>query len=268
MTEPLPPSLRPPARPLVGMVHLLPLPGSPGWGGSMEAVIERAVADAGAIAEGGMDALLVENYGDVPFRPESVEPWTVAALTLAVSAVRTAASPLPIGVNVLRNDAMAALGVAAATGASFVRVNVHTGTMLTDQGVLQGRADRTLRARRALEAPVAILADVHVKHAVPPAGAALEDAAADARLRGLADVLVVSGARTGGAADPDRIRRVADAVPGTPVWVGSGVTPDDVASMLEVADGAIVGSALHRDGVAGRGVERERVERLVRAVRG
>jgi membrane complex biogenesis BtpA family protein len=234
----------------------------------MEAVIERAVADAGALAGGGMDALLVENYGDVPFRRGRVGPWTVAALTLAVSAVREAAARLPVGVNVLRNDARAALGVAAATGASFVRVNVHTGTMLTDQGVLQGRADRTLRARRALGASVAIVADVHVKHAVPPAGATLEGSAADARLRGLADVLVVTGARTGGGADPAEIRRVADAVPGTPVWVGSGVTPDNVASMLEVADGVIVGSALHRDGVAGRGVERRRVERLVRALRG
>lgn len=265
--ERLPRTLRPEARPLVGMVHLLPLPGSPGWSGSMEEVVERAVADAEALRAGGLDALLVENYGDVPFRPEEVEPWTVAAMAVAVRAVRDAAAGLPVGVNVLRNDARSALGVAAATGAVFVRVNVHTGSMATDQGVLTGRADRTLRERRALGLETVLVADVHVKHAVPPPGSSLEEAARDARHRGLADVLVVSGVRTGEPTSGDEIERVRRAVPDAPVWVGSGVTPQNVRDLLRVADGAIVGSALQRDGVAGRGVDPERVRRLVEAVR-
>lgn len=263
----LPRELRPPVRALVGMVHLLPLPGSPGWSGSMDEVLERAVDDARALFDGGMDAALVENYGDGPFLPDRVPPWTVAALTRALMAVTDVADGRPVGVNVLRNDAAAALGIATATGAGFVRVNVHTGSAWADQGLLEGRAGETLRARRNLGVPVAITADVHVKHAVHPAGARLESSAADAWHRGLADAIIVSGSGTGAPTAVEDLRRVKDAVPDAPLWVGSGVDPDTAAALLAVADGAIVGSALHRDGVPGRGVERERVERFVEAAR-
>jgi membrane complex biogenesis BtpA family protein len=215
-----------------------------------------------------MDAVLVENFGDAPFRPGPVEPWTVAAMARAVRAVLDAVPSLPVGVNVLRNDARAALGIAAATGASFLRVNVHTGTMFTDQGALEGRADATLRDRRALGVRVAIAADVHVKHAVPPPGSRLEDAARETRERGLADVLIVSGRGTGHPTAADDVRRVKEATPGTPVWVGSGVTPDTGSELLDVADGAIVGSWTQKGGVAGGGVEPDRVRRLVEALRG
>ena len=103
---------------LVGMVHLGPLPGAPRFGGSLQTVIDHALADASILAESGFDALIVENFGDEPFFPDEVPKITVAAMTRAVATVRDAV-PLPVGVNVLRNDAMAALAVAAATGASF-----------------------------------------------------------------------------------------------------------------------------------------------------
>jgi uncharacterized protein len=258
-------------RPLVGMVHLLPLPGSPGWGGSMDQVLDRARSDARALLEGGMDALLVENYGDLPFHPDTVPPETAATLTRAVAAVREEAGDAPVGVNVLRNDARTGVGIAAATGTDFLRVNVHAGVMFTDQGILEGRAWETLRARRALAPELLIAADVLVKHASPPPGTDPAQAARDLRHRAGADVLVVSGAGTGQAADPERLRTVREAVPEAPLWIGSGLTPESAPELLPLADGAIVGSALHRDGVAGRGIDPERVDRLVaaaRAVRG
>ncbi len=251
--------------PLVGMVHLLPLPGSPRWGGSLDAVLDRARADARALEDGGLDGLLVENYGDVPFHPGGLPQETVAALAVAVRSVVDASS-LPVGVNALRNDARAALGAAVAAGARFIRVNVHAGVAFSDQGVLEGRAWETLRLRRLLDAPVAVLADVHVKHAVPPPGVGLEDAARDAWERGLADGLLCSGRATGSPTDPDHLRRVKAAVPGAPVWVASGLTPEGARSLLSAADGAVVGSALQRGGVAGAGVDPERVGRMVDAV--
>lgn len=255
-------------KPLIGMVHLLPLPGSPRWGGSLDAVLERARADARALAEGGMDGVLVENFLDAPFFGEAVPAETVATMTRAtteVVAAVAAVSPVPVGVNVLRNDARAALGVAVAAGAAFVRVNVHVGTMWTDQGVLEGRSAHTLRTRAALAARIAILADVLVKHATPPPALTLEAAAADTWTRGLADALVVSGVGTGMETDLDRVARARAGAPEAPVLVGSGVTPATVARVLEKADGAIVGSALCRDGRAGSGVEPERVRALVQA---
>ena len=254
-------------RGLIGMVHLPPLPGSPRWAGSMAAILDRARADATALAEGGVDAVLVENFGDAPFHRDRLPPETVAALAVAAAAVAAELS-LPLGINALRNDAAAALAVAAAVGASFIRVNVHTGAMVTDQGWIDGRADRTLRERERIAPDVAILADVLVKHATPPAGLTLARAARDAWERGLADGLIVSGAGTGEAtplADVERVRRT---LPEATLLVGSGVTAETAGALLEAADGAIVGSALERDGVAGGPVDPARVRALVAAIRG
>jgi membrane complex biogenesis BtpA family protein len=166
------------AKPIIGMVHLPPLPGSPRYEGSVAAVIEHATAQARALQDGGVDAIMVENFGDAPFFAESLPPLTISALTLAVAEISRATS-LPLGVNALRNDAAAALSIAACTGAQLIRVNVHTGAMLTDQGWINGRAAETLRLRAQLQARVAIAADVMVKHAVSPAGLSIEAAARD-----------------------------------------------------------------------------------------
>jgi membrane complex biogenesis BtpA family protein len=258
-------AILPASHPIIGMVHALPLPGSPRWEGSMAAVLDRAAADAQALADGGVDGIFVENYGDSPFYPGAVPPGTVAALTLVVREV-IAAVRLPVGVNVLRNDAASALAIAAATGARFIRVNVHTGSMQTDQGPITGRAHETLRQRKALGVDAGICADVLVKHATPPVGTTYGQAAADTWERGLADVLIVSGAATGAPADLVNVRAVRDAVPEAGIWIGSGFTADSAAALLAIADGAIVGSAFQVDGVAGRPVERDRVARVMEAV--
>jgi uncharacterized protein len=254
------------ARPIIGMVHLPALPGAPGHA-DMAGVLDRASRDAAALQRGGVDAILVENYGDTPFHPGRVPPETCAALTLAVAAVRRVAG-IPVGVNVLRNDARTALAIAAATGATFIRVNVHTGAMLTDQGWIQGLAHDTVRVRDQLAPGVAILADVLVKHAVPPAGLDAAAAARDTWERGRADALIVTGAATGAAADAGRLRAVRDAVPGAPLIIGSGVDAGNARDLLRVAQGAIIGSAFMRHGRAGSGIDEERLARVMAAVRG
>lgn len=258
-------------RGVIGMVHLAPLPGAPRWSdapGALDAVLERATADARGLIGGGVDAILVENYGDTPFHADRVEPVTVAVMTRAVRVVVEAAAGVPVGVNVLRNDVSAALAIAAATGARFVRANVHTGGMYTDQGWVEGKAAETVRLRERLAPAVAILADVLVKHATPPAGLELTDAARDAWHRGLADGLIATGGATGSPTDLERVRVLRAAVPEAPVLIGSGVTPGTVRSALDTAHGVIVGSALEADGVAGRPVDEDRVRRLVEAARG
>jgi uncharacterized protein len=258
----------PPAkRPLlIGMVHLLPLPGSPGWAGSFADVSQRALQDAETLARAGFDALMVENFGDTPFRPDHVDPETSAAMAVLIDRIRSRVS-LPIGVNVLRNDALSALAIAAVTGAEFIRVNVHTGAMLTDQGWLTGRADQTLRLRAQLGVQVAICADVLVKHALAPPGADPAAVAKDTALRGRADVLIVSGSATGSGTDPRRLAAVKEAVPDKPIWVGSGLSPDNASALLGIADGAIVGTYLKQDGLAQNPVDPERARVLAQAVK-
>lgn len=232
---------------LVGMVHLLPLPGAPGYRGSMRDVLTAATEDARALADAGFPALLVENFGDAPFRADRADPETIAAMTVVVGEL--SGLGMPIGVNVLRNDAVAALGIAAATGARFIRVNVLTGIMFTDQGPITGRADEVMRARSRLAPAVEVWADVLVKHATPPAGLEPGQAAADTVERGLADAVIVSGRGTGAAPDLAVARKVAAAVPaGTRIVVGSGATVDNLGHLMKVADTVIVGSHLKLDG--------------------
>lgn len=259
-------SIWPDRPPLIGMVHLHPLPGAPAWAGSMQTVVDRAVADARMLDAAGFDGVMVENYGDTPFFAGRLPVETIAALTRAVLSVRGAV-PLPVGVNALRNDAVGALAIACATGASFIRVNVHTASMWTDQGLVHGEAARTLRLRESLDADVAILADVHVKHATPPVGSDLGAAAADAWLRGRADALIVSGTHTGGETKEDDIAVIRAAVRAAPILVGSGATFANAQSLLEQADGIIVGSAVMVDGVAGSRVDADRAKQFVTAAR-
>jgi membrane complex biogenesis BtpA family protein len=232
----------------------------------MRPILDRARRDAAAYADGGVDGLIVENFGDAPFLKGDLPPETIAALTHCAAAVRREVS-LPLGINALRNDARGALGVAVATGASFIRVNVHAGVTATDQGLIEGRAAETLRARAALGADTKILADVHVKHGRPLFADDLVQAARDLLERGGADALVLSGASTGSPTDADDLERVRAALPEATLLAGSGVTLKDVSRILAHADAVIVGTALKRGGRTTAPVDRGRVRRFVSAAR-
>ena len=236
-------------RAIFGMVHLEPLPGSPLFEGSLDAVIEAAIADASALA--GCDGIVFENFGDRPFH-KHVGAETIAAMTRVITEVKPR---LPFGVNVLRNDAHAAIAVAAATGAAFIRINVHAGTMAADQGLIEGEAAETLRYRASVAPDVLIFADYLVKHATPVG----EHSVRDLRERGLADAIIISGLETGLPADARRlsdVRRQVDA----PILVGSGITAENADEYFD-ADGAIVGTSLKTQGR----VDRKRVARVVKA---
>lgn len=250
-------------RAVFGMVHLKPLPGAPLFGGSMDEVIAAAVADARAIVAGGCDGIMVENFGDRPFAKDRVGPETVAAMTRVLT-ILAAESRVPLGVNVLRNDAAAALAIAAATGAAFIRVNVHIGAMLTDQGLIEGRAAGTMRTRERLAAAVAVFADHLVKHAVPLAAVDPGQSAKDLRLRGLADAVIISGTGTGAAPDVERLKVLRDVLPDAPLLLGSGLTAANASEFGE-ADGAIVGTAIKRGADVDAPVVREEVDRIVTA---
>ena len=196
----------------IGVVHLPPLPGSPRWCGDMEQVLDQAGEEAAILDRGGADGIIVENFGDAPFRIGRVEPETVAAMTLAAQRVRQT-TQLPVGINMLRNDAQSALAVAAVTGAAFIRVNVHYGVMAADEGMVQGQAFQTLRQRRALGVDIKILADVMVKHAVPIGLVDLGLVAKETVQRGLADGLIVSGPVTGQPASASDVAAARKAVP-------------------------------------------------------
>jgi uncharacterized protein len=254
---------------IVGVIHLPPLPGSARGPSVLELarILDHARRDAAAWAGGGANALMVENFGDVPFRKGPVGPETIAAMTRAVSAV-IAESGLPVGVNVLRNDVEAAVAIAATCGGSFVRANVYVGAAVTDQGVIEGNAESVQALIKRLGAPIAVWADVDVKHAAPLATRPLGELAEDAVKRGLAGAVIVTGAGTGQPTSPDDLRAVRAAIPGTPLYVGSGATAETLPDLLQIADGAIIGTGAKANANPDNQVDIARVQALVAAAKG
>jgi membrane complex biogenesis BtpA family protein len=272
MSLPAPAAAARPAPPrLNGMVHLRPLPGSP-RAESMDEALRAALADARALLSAGFDGLVVENWGDAPFHPGAVPAVTVAAMTrIAAALVELAGPRARVAVNVLRNDARAALAVAAAAGAKAIRVNVHAGARLTDQGLVEGRAWETLRLRSAWSAPaVAVWADAAVKHsAALGEPRPLSDEVEELVLRGGVDAVLVTGSATGKAPARERLAEVLAAAHGRPVLVASGVDSSSVFEYLRAGPaGVIVGTALKEAGRVDSPVDPARAADFVRAAGG
>jgi uncharacterized protein len=252
--------------PIIGVVHLLPLPTSPRWGGSLKAVIDRAEQEALALASGGVDGIIVENFFDAPFTKSQVDPAVVSAMTVVVQRIQSLV-PLPIGLNVLRNDARSGLAIASCIKAQFIRVNVLTGVMATDQGLIEGDAHQLLRYRRELGSDVKIFADVLVKHARPLSSPNLTVAVKDTIERGLADAVILSGWATGSPPNLEDLELATQAANGTPVFIGSGANWGNIATLMQAADGAIVSSSLKRQGRIEQPIDPNRVSQFMEAAR-
>jgi membrane complex biogenesis BtpA family protein len=252
--------------PIIGVVHLLPLPTSPRWGGSLKAVIERAEQEATALAAGGVDGIIVENFFDAPFTKDSVDPAVVSAMTLIIQRLMNLVT-LPVGINVLRNDAHSALAIATCVHAQFIRVNVLTGVMATDQGLIEGQAHQLLRYRRELGSDVKILADVLVKHARPLGSPNLTTAVQETIERGLADGVILSGWATGSPPTLEDLELASAAANDTPVFIGSGASWENISTLMQAADGVIVSSSLKRRGKIEQPIDPIRVSQFVEAAR-
>lgn len=252
-------------KPIIGMIHLKPLLGTPG-STSLRDVMDSALRDAENLVDGGVDGLMIENFFDSPFYPEIVPPHVVSSMTLIAWEIKRRYD-LPIGINVLRNDAEASLAIASTIGAKFIRVNVHIGCVVTDQGIIQGKAYQTIRYRMLLGSDVKIFADVNVKHGYTLYRVSLAQVSKDAYYRGKADAIILTGPETGVEANIDDLRMVREALPDAPIFVGSGVNPDNVEAMFRYADGAIVGTYFKKDGVVTNPVDPIRVKKLMEIVR-
>lgn len=261
-------ALFPTPKPVIGVIHLRPLPGAPRYGGEpVGEIYAAAVRDARVLAEGGIDGIILENASDMPFaRPEDIGPETVAALTAACLEVRGAVAT-PIGITCVANGVIPALGIAKAVGARWVRANQWVNAYVANEGILNGPAPAAMRYRARIGArDVAIFADVHVKfgaHAIT-ADRSIAEQATDAEWFD-ADVLIASGTRTGSATEPREVEEVKSGT-NLPVIVGSGLSAEQVPALFAIADGAIVGQWLKQDGRWWNPVDPHRVEQLMAAV--
>jgi len=218
--------------PVIGVVHLSPLPTSPRWKGKLAEVISRAEQEATALAAGGVDGIIVENFFDAPFCKDEVDPAVVSAMTLIVDRLKGMVM-LPIGINVLRNDARSAMAIATCTEVQFIRVNVLTGVMATDQGLIEN----------------------------------LTVAVQDTIQRGLADGVILSGWATGNPPTQEDLELATAAAGDTPVFIGSGASWENIPQLMQAANGVIVSSSLKRYGKISETIDPIRVSQFVEAAR-
>ncbi len=252
--------------PLIGMLHSPPLPGSPDYCGDFAMVRHAILRDAETLLEGGVDGLMLENYGDSPFYPGRVPAITIAAMTSLACDLRWRFE-VPLGINVLRNDGQSAMAIAVASNASFIRVNVLCGARVADQGLLVAIAHDLLRDRANFgAAKIQIWADVDVKHSAALADRSLEDEVHDLIHRGKADAVIVTGSGTGQPIELEILQSVKAAA-STPVIIGSGASPETIRHLAPFANAMIVGSSLKQGGRAANPVDLQRVKRVVAAIK-
>jgi membrane complex biogenesis BtpA family protein len=257
------------AKAIIGTIHLPPLPGSPRYNGQpVKQIRQEAVEDARRYAEGGVDGLIVENEGDIPFvKPDDLGPETPACMAVITSSVLDAVS-LPTGVLVLANATLHSIAVAKAAGAQFVRANQWANAYVANEGFLEGTAGRALRYRASLgAADVRVLADVHVKHGSHSivADRTIAELTRDTEAFD-ADVVIATGQRTGDPTVVEEIAAISD-VATRPVLIGSGLNASNARELLEHANGAIVGSAMKVDGAWWNPVSVENTRKIMDVVR-
>ncbi len=262
------------------VLHLRPLPGSFRAARvaritridsrrQLELAVKQAVSEAKTLEKAGFDSLMIENFGDTPFSKDRVAPETVASMTVIAHAVRDAVK-IPIGINVLRNDAVSALAIASVVGAQFIRVNVLSGVAATDQGWIEGRAPEVLAARERLDPSIPILGDVWVKHARQFSSDSLTQAIEETAYRAGADAVILTGATTGRLASSERLSEAVRTCSSLeiPLYLGSGVSAETLAELPDGGiSGVIVGSDLREGGVAGASLDSRRISRWMRAAR-
>jgi len=255
-----------PDKPIIGMIHMPPLPGAPGNKLSMKQLTEFALSEAGKLEEAGLDACIVENVGDTPLFKEDLPPYSVAAMTSVTEAV-VGRTKMKVGVNMLRNACEEALSVAHVAGAQFIRCNILIGAYATDQGIIEGCAARVARLKKELNSSVLVFGDVHVKHAYPIFNVEIEYAAQDLAERGGADAVIVSGARSPVPPSFERVKKVRDAIE-KPVLIGSGISLANVKQFYKKSDGVIIGEPDFKvGGVWGGPSDGKAYERAVRSCR-
>ena len=252
-------------KPIVGMIHVGALPGTPGHLHPMREIVRLACEEARLYQDSGINCLMIENMHDVPYLRGGVGPEIVAAMSVVGQAVR-AQTTLPVGLQILAAADLEAVAVAHAAGLDFIRTECFSFAHVADEGIMESNAAKLLRYRRTIGATgVQVWADIKKKHASHAwtADLTLGDVAEAAEFMG-AETLIVTGASTGRPPQPSDVVEARSRCQ-LPVFVGSGVTLDNLAEFLDVSDGIIVGSYFKHEGYWMNGVDPARVRSFVEA---
>ncbi len=249
---------------VIGMIHLLPLPGSPKYGGDLEAVYKAAQADLLALKEGGINAAIIENFGDIPYGVEN-EIITLTALSSIAARLREK-SDMVLGVNVQFNDIEAEWAITYSCSLDFLRAEAFVENRVGVHGVTYAAAPKLGRLRGRYPKDALILADINTKHTFPLCPQPIEFSVHEAIASG-ADALIVTGLLTGQNPTIEQVSEIKAMAGDFPVILGSGVNENNIAQFFEVADGAIIGSSIKYDGDVFKGVDPKRVASLMAKIK-
>lgn len=252
-------------KPLIAMIHVPALPGTPAYTGNWQKVLQQVRKEAELLKSAGVDALMLENMHDTPYLNRNVGPEIVAGMTAAAIAVKAVAPDLPCGIQVLAGANQAALAVALAADCQFIRAEGFVFGHLADEGWMNSDAGALLRYRKSINAEhISIYTDIKKKHSSHTVSSDVDlGETAKAAHFFKSDGLIVTGTATGSQAEISDLRVVKEACPDLPVLVGSGITADNASEYKEVADGVIVGSFLKEGGHWMNELSTNRVQQLV-----
>ena len=245
-------------KPVIGVVHLLPLPGTPKYAGDLNAIIERALKEVDIFKQGGVDGIIIENFNDVPFLKDKITKAQFGLMASVITLARKE-TDLPLGVNVHFNDWEAEIALAYSCRAQFVRIEAYIDTVVTASGIVEPCCAEVTRYRKLLGSnqPIEIWADIHPKYSTNLIPSSLQESAKLAQYA-LADSIIVTGETTGvetPLTDLENVKKVVD----IPILAGSGTNLQNVRETLEIADGVIVGSAFKEGGKIQNMVSLEKV---------
>ena len=250
----------------IGVVHLKALPGSPSYSSNLSEIYKSAIEDSLALENGGVDSIIIENFGDIPFVKNSISKLTLAHFSNIAKEISNSLN-IDIGINVLRNDGESALSIADSINASFVRINILSGTMYTDQGIIEGESNKLIKLKNSLSNNIEIYADVFVKHAVPPIGYTIENQAEELLLRSGADKIIITGDGTGKEINFEQLEKLREIVPKGQLVIGSGVNESNIKNYKNIADILIIGTGFKVEQNIAKPVDVNSVEKLIKMIK-
>ncbi|MBQ6655128.1 MAG: BtpA/SgcQ family protein [Erysipelotrichaceae bacterium] len=247
-------------KPVIGMVHLKPLPSSPDYGGDLEEIYRAAEADLKALIEGGANAVIIENFGDIPYAPHN-DLIVCTAFTSIATRLR-ALTDMPMGINIQFNDYEAEWAVAYSCNMDFIRVECFAESRVGPNGEFAACGPQLMRLKGRYPKDIALLCDVQVKHTFPLVDQPV-DFTIESIIEGGGDALICTGITTGKSPEVSDVEKMKKMSHGLPVIVGSGVNAATVREFMKVADGAIIGSSFKKDGKVLNPIDKDRVAELM-----
>ena len=254
-------------KPIVGMIHVEALPGTPKYKGDIKAVINKAKEEAKIYKQGGIDVLMIENMHDIPYLNRNVGPEIDTLMAIILYEIKNQ-SQLPAGIQILAGANKQALAAALSAGADFIRAEGFVFAHIADEGTFNSDAGEILRYRSQIKADhIAVFTDIKKKHSSHSITADTDIAeTAKAAEYFLSDGVIITGSSTGKEPSLEEIREVKEKVK-IPVLAGSGITFENVKDYLKYCDALIIGSYFKKDGHWTSPLDLAKVKNFMKKVR-